>query len=105
MDASAIQAKYTRVVKIAGKWNCYLQIDHQGFCIVDNRTKKEANWYAKMIGIALERLVASVKNTEQQVQPDNGGMCTRPDVFDCHAKVGTGGRCMNIVPCPSLQVN
>lgn len=45
------------------------------------------------------------KNTEQQVQPDNGGMCTRPDVFDCHAKVGTGGRCMNIVPFPPLQVN
>lgn len=42
---------------------------------------------------------------QQQVQPDNGGMCTRPDVFDCHAKVGTGGRCMNIVPCPPLQVN
>lgn len=67
MDASAIQAKYTRVVKIAGKWNCYLQIDHQGFCIADNRTKKEANWYAKMIGIALERFVASVKNTDEQL--------------------------------------
>lgn len=62
MNASAIQAKYTKVVKIAGKWNCYLQIDQQGFCVADNRTKKEAVWYAKMLGIALERLVESVKN-------------------------------------------
>lgn len=44
-------------------------------------------------------------NIQQQVQPDNGGMCTRPDMVDCHAKVGTGGRCMNVVPCPPLQVN
>lgn len=72
MNASAIQAKYTKVVKIAGKWNCYLQIDQQGFCVADNRTKKEAVWYAKMLGIALERLVESVKNTEQANQPDSG---------------------------------
>jgi hypothetical protein len=26
--------------------------------------------------------------------------CTRPDVLDCHAKIGTGGRCMNGFVCP-----
>mgnify|MGYP001809917366 FL=1 len=50
-------------------------------------------------------IAEGAKNTEQQVQPDNGGMCTRPEMFDCHAIVGTGGRCMNVVPCPPLQVN
>ena len=63
MDASAIEKRYTRVVKIAGKWNCYLQIDHQGFCVLEGRTKKEANWYAKMLAIALERLVETAKDT------------------------------------------
>jgi hypothetical protein len=29
--------------------------------------------------------------------------CTRPDVLDCHAKIGTGGRCMNGIVCPLIQ--
>jgi hypothetical protein len=29
--------------------------------------------------------------------------CTRPDIADCHAKVGTGGVCMNGVLCDPLK--
>jgi hypothetical protein len=63
MNASEIEKKYTRIAKINNKWNCYLQIDHQGFCVVENRTKKEARWYGKMLSIALDRLIKTAKNT------------------------------------------
>jgi hypothetical protein len=51
-----LQDKYTSVVKIGSKWNTYLQIDHQGFCVVEQTTKKRAQWYAKMLAIALARV-------------------------------------------------
>ena len=51
-----------------------------------------------------ETFFFATANIQQQFQPDNGGECTRPDMVDCHAKGGTGGRCMNGVRCPPLQV-
>lgn len=30
-------------------------------------------------------------------------MCTRPDIVNCHAKIGTRGRCMNGFQCPPLK--
>ena len=79
-----------------------------GFCSGYKAGGVEEDWIDEAFceyEIKRQERTVGAKNTEQQVQPDNGGMCTRPDVFDCHAKVGTGGRCMNIVPCPPLQVN
>jgi len=57
-----IEAKYTRVVKIGGKWNAYLQIDHQGFTACEQTTKARAKWFAKMLAIALERMVENERD-------------------------------------------
>lgn len=56
-EIGRIQDKYVRIVKMCGKWNVYLQIDHQGFSIETQTTKKRAEWIGAMLGIALERLV------------------------------------------------
>lgn len=47
------------------KWNTYLQIDHQGFCICEQTTEDRANWYADMLTIALERLIEREKGSLQ----------------------------------------
>lgn len=52
-----ILKKYVRVVKIEDKWNTYLQIDHQGFSVVEETTLKRARWFGKQLAIALERLL------------------------------------------------
>lgn len=53
----SIKKKYTRVVKMGDKWNTYLQIDHQGFRVVDQTSKKRAMWFANMLAIALDRMI------------------------------------------------
>lgn len=53
-----LRKKYVRTVKLGDKWNTYLQIDHQGFCVVEQTTKKRAEWYGKMLAIALSRVSA-----------------------------------------------
>lgn len=58
---SKILKRYTRVVKIADKWNTYLQIDHQGFCVVEQTSLKRARWFARMLAAALERLIEKHK--------------------------------------------
>lgn len=60
-----IREKYIRVVKMGDKWNTYLQIDHQGFCICEQTTEDRANWYADMLTIALERLIEREKGSLQ----------------------------------------
>lgn len=40
------------------KWNAYLQIDHQGFIVVEQTTNERAKFYAKMLAIALTRVSA-----------------------------------------------
>ena len=34
---------------------------------------------------------------------DESPMCTRPDLTDCHAKINTGGRCMNGIQCEPID--
>ena len=53
-------------------------------------------------GSAVGVMVAS--NTDFNLTTAENDWCTRPDMVDCHAKGGTGGRCMNGVRCPPLQV-
>lgn len=53
-----LRKKYVTTKKIGDKWNTYLQIDHQGFCIVAQTTKKRAEWYGKMLAVALARVTA-----------------------------------------------
>ena len=57
MTLEAVRTKYTRVSKVFGKWSAYIQIDHQGFCIIEGTTKKRANWIADMAAIAIKRLL------------------------------------------------
>jgi hypothetical protein len=59
-----MRRKYTRVVKIGDKWNTYLQIDHQGFCVVEQTTKKRADFYSKMLATALVRLIENSKERD-----------------------------------------
>ena len=56
-EIQRIQGKYVRIVKMCGKWNVYLQIDHQGFSMEFQTDKKRAEWIGAMLGIALDRLV------------------------------------------------
>lgn len=53
---SRVKEKHVRVVKIGDKWNTYLQIDHQSFCVVEQTTKKRAEWFGNMLGLAIQRL-------------------------------------------------
>lgn len=53
-----MKKKYTRVEKMGDKWNTYLQIDHQGFIVVEQTTNERAKFYAKMLAIALTRVNA-----------------------------------------------
>lgn len=54
--------KYVRVVKIGNKWNTCLQIGHQGFTVVEQTTKRRADWFAKMLTIALGRMIEQEAN-------------------------------------------
>lgn len=56
---SRLRRRYTRVVKIGDKWNTYLQIDHQGFCVVEQTVRQRAQWYGKMLAISLARMLAN----------------------------------------------
>ena len=58
---AAIKKRYTRVVNIGGMWNTYLQIDHQGFCVVEQTTRKRAMWFARMLAVALARMMEGGK--------------------------------------------
>lgn len=53
-----MKKKYVRVEKMGDKWNTYLQIDHQGFIVVEQTTKKRAEFFGKMLAIALTRVNA-----------------------------------------------
>jgi hypothetical protein len=52
-----IVKKYTRVVRMGTRWNTYLQVDNQGFCVCDQLSKRDAEWYAKMLSIAIEAII------------------------------------------------
>ncbi len=58
---SRLRRRYTRVVKMGDHWNTYLQIDHQGFCVVEQTTRDRARWFGKMLAIALDRMLSANK--------------------------------------------
>jgi hypothetical protein len=53
-----MKKKYVQVKKMGDRWNTYLQIDHQGFIVVEQTTKKRAEFFGKMLAIALTRVNA-----------------------------------------------
>jgi hypothetical protein len=53
-----MKKKYVRIKKMGDRWNTYLQIDHQGFTVVEQTTKKRAEFFGKMLAIALTRVNA-----------------------------------------------
>jgi hypothetical protein len=48
----------------------------------------------------LEAKLEDAKNTEQQVQPDNGQICTRPG----YCAKGQKGKCYSGVDCPDKAI-
>ena len=56
-----IRRRYVRVVKMGSQWNTYLQVDHQGFAVVEQTTKRRAMWFGDMLAVALDRLMKSNK--------------------------------------------
>jgi hypothetical protein len=56
--AARMKKKYVQVKKIGDRWNTCLQIDHQGFSVVEQTTKKRAEFFGKMLAIALSRVNA-----------------------------------------------
>lgn len=67
----ALQKRYTRTVQLGSAWNTYLQIDHQSFCVVEQTSKRRAEWFAKRLATALERMIAreSVSSSTLAVTP------------------------------------
>ena len=63
-----LRRKYVRVVKMGTKWNTYLQIDHQGFCVVEQTNCRRAQWFGTMLSKALARLVTN----ETPARPTQG---------------------------------
>jgi hypothetical protein len=53
---SRLKKRHVRTVKIGDKWNTYLIVDHQSFCVVEQTTKKRAEWFGKMLAVALTRV-------------------------------------------------
>jgi D-alanyl-D-alanine carboxypeptidase len=67
-DPKYIQKKYTKVAPYYDeygkkKWTAHINIDHQSFAIVDDRSKKDALWYTEMASIALARMIDNEKST------------------------------------------
>ena len=56
---SRLRRRYTRVVKMGDHWSTYLQIDHQGFCVVEQTTRARAQWFGKMLAVALDRMLSA----------------------------------------------
>lgn len=67
---SRLRRRYVRTVKMGDQWNTYLQIDHQGFCVVEQTTRARAQWFGKMLAVALDRMLSA--NTK-----DSGGAAVR----------------------------
>lgn len=62
---SKLRRRYVRVVKIADKWNTYLQIDHQGFCVVERTDYRRAQYFGKMLAVALNRMIEDNQKSKQ----------------------------------------
>ena len=52
-EIGRIRKKYTRVAKIFNRWSAFMEIDGQGFCIVEDTTYERAKWFCRMAAIAL----------------------------------------------------
>jgi hypothetical protein len=61
MMREEIKKRYTRVVKVGGKWRCDFQVGVQGFTVCECETRREAVWFADMLAITIENLIAEVK--------------------------------------------
>ena len=48
-----------KAVEQWGKWRVKLQIDCQGFYLMESETKKDAVWMAKMLRIAIKKIQES----------------------------------------------
>ena len=54
-----LRRRYVRTVKIADKWNTYLSVDDQSFCIVEQTSRRRAQWFGKMLAVAIGRMLTA----------------------------------------------
>lgn len=59
MTEKAAKRKYTRLVKFGRKYQAYLQIDHQGFAVIEPTTKPRAEWFQDQLAKALARMLTT----------------------------------------------
>lgn len=75
--AQRLRERYVRVVKIGDKWNAYLTIGVQFFSVVEQTSRERAQWFGRMLGIALGRLVEDEVNRRgaegAETQPEGEG--------------------------------
>jgi hypothetical protein len=53
--------QYSRVEKIGSHWNCYLSVEQQSFCVCEHTDEERARWYAKMLDIAISKIIEETK--------------------------------------------
>ena len=108
-----LRRRYVRTVKIGDKWNTYLQIDHQGFCVVEQTTRHRAQWFGKMLAVALERMLAAERCrsatgsgtiTETNRKPEN--MSEKTDIQKPTGKepVRCTGMVWRLYRCPKCKL-
>ena len=56
-DTDRLRRRYTRIVKQPDGFAAFVQIEHQGFCVVEGTSRRRANWFRSQVSIALARLV------------------------------------------------
>lgn len=54
---AAIRKRYTLVDGERGDWRAELVVEPQSFYVCSGTTKKQAQWFAGMLAIALDRLI------------------------------------------------
>lgn len=62
MDRAEIKNKYTCVHPWGKGYRTMLTVGCQSFFVCDERTKKDANWYADMLSIAIENILKEIEN-------------------------------------------
>lgn len=62
VTGSEIREKHTRRRHVGGrKYNVYLAVECQSFCVVESVTLKAAEWWRDMLTIALKKLISPNK--------------------------------------------
>jgi hypothetical protein len=62
-----LRKRYTRLTK-DGEWQAYLVVEGQAFCICSCAAKAEANYFARMLAKAIDRLLQTETKTNKEIK-------------------------------------